>query len=58
MKPTPHEDVEREDRRGSKPPLFVKVADEGNIPGRPKPVAMAIIVAVLIVGLGALYLAG
>jgi hypothetical protein len=55
MKLTP-EDVEQEDRR-SKPPIFVRMADEGNIPGRFSPKVLAFMLVVLIVGLGAMYFA-
>jgi hypothetical protein len=54
MKPTP-EDVDRDQRR-SKLSIFFRMADEGNVPGRPKPVALAVIIAVLIVGLGAIHI--
>ena len=57
MKPTP-EDVDREGQPPSKPPLSARTADEGNIPGRPSPAALALIVAVLLAGLGAMYFAG
>jgi hypothetical protein len=53
---TESEDTDREGRR-SKPPIFVRMADEGNIPGRPSPVAAAFLVAAVLIGLGALYLA-
>jgi hypothetical protein len=40
------------------PPIRQKVADEGNVPGRPYPVALLVIIAVMLVGLGLLYLTG
>jgi hypothetical protein len=54
MKPTP-EDVER-DQHPSKP-IVVRNTDEGNIPGRPSPVALAFIVVALLVALGVVYFA-
>ena len=56
MKPTP-EDLDREDPRRSKPPLFVRMADEGNVPGRTSPKVLAFLVVVLLVGLAAVYFA-
>jgi hypothetical protein len=46
------------DQHPSKPPLSIKTSDEGNIPGRPSPAVLAIIVLVLLVAGGAMYLAG
>ena len=56
MKPTP-EDVDPADQRRSRPPIFVRMADEGNIPGRPSPKILAFLLIVLLVGLGAMYFA-
>ena len=56
MKPTPG-DVEQEDRR-SKPPIFVRMADEGNVAGWPSLKVLALfMLVVLLVGLGAMYFA-
>ena len=40
MKPTP-KDVDREGECRSKPPISIRIADEGNIPGRPSAKVLA-----------------
>jgi hypothetical protein len=49
-------DGDEEGRRG-KPPVFVVMADEGNVPGRPSPKALFFILVVLLIGLVAIYAA-
>lgn len=49
--------AEHSDQRRSKPPLFVKMADEGNIPGRPSSKALVFIIVVMLAGLAMVYLA-
>jgi hypothetical protein len=46
----PH-DGDAPEARKQKPPIFLRMADEGNIPGRPSPKALAFLVAVAALGL-------
>ena len=45
------------DERRSKPPLFIRMADEGNVRGRPSTGALLFIFAAMLVGLVAVYFA-
>jgi hypothetical protein len=45
-----------EDRQ-SKPPIFVRMADEGNVPGLPSTKVLLFLLAVLVIGLLAVYFA-
>ena len=40
-----------------RPPIFLRMADKGSIPGRPNTAALVFIVAVAVVGLLAIYFA-
>jgi hypothetical protein len=57
MNATP-DDVDGSEQRRPQPPMSIKTSDEGNIPGRPSPAVLAIIIVALLVGLGAMYFAG
>ena len=50
----PH-DGDAPDASERKPPIFVRMADERNIPGRPSPKVLAFLVVVAALGLAALY---
>lgn len=50
----PH-DNDAPEARKRKPPIFVRLADEGNIPGRPSPKVLAFLVAVAALAMAALY---
>jgi hypothetical protein len=45
------------DERRSKPPIFVRMADEGNVRGRPSTGALLFILAAMLIGLVAVHFA-
>lgn len=51
------DDLDHKQQPRTRPPLFVRMADEGNIPGRPSAKALFFILCVLAVGLIAVLLA-
>lgn len=38
-----------------KPPIFLRMADEGNVPGLPSATPLVFIVAIAVLGLAAIY---
>jgi hypothetical protein len=45
------------DERRSKPPIFIRMADEGTVRGRPSNGALLFILAAMLIGLVAVYIA-
>jgi hypothetical protein len=45
------------DERRSKPPIFIRMANEGNVPGRPSTRALLFILAAMVIGFVAVYFA-
>ena len=45
------------DERRSKPPIFIRMANERNVPGRPSSGVLLFILAAMLIGLVAVYFA-
>jgi hypothetical protein len=56
-RPNEPNDQESNDQGRPRPPVFVAMADEGNIPGHPSSKVLLFIVVAMLIGIGTLYLA-